>query len=49
MNKVLVDGGATINLISHFMMQKVGKFDTDLMPYDMVVSNYEGKSGHTMG
>lgn len=37
-SKILVDGGAAMNL----MLQKVGKFDTYLKPYNMVLSNYEG-------
>lgn len=48
-NKIMVDGGATMNLMSHFMLQKMGKFDTDLKPHNMVLSNYEGKIGRTLG
>lgn len=42
-NKVLVDGGATINLMLHFLLKKIGKFDIDLRPHNMVLFNYEGK------
>lgn len=31
-SKVLVDGGATTNLIPHFILKKVGTFDTDQSP-----------------
>ena len=39
-NKVLVDIGATINLMSPPLLTKIGKFDTDLRPHNMVLSNY---------
>lgn len=48
-NKILVDGGAAVNLMPHFMLNKNGKFDTDLKPHNMVLSNYEGKIDHTLG
>lgn len=41
-NKVLVDGGATINLMPHSLLKKISKYDIDLRPYNMVLSNYEG-------
>lgn len=33
----------------HFMLKKIGKFDTNLKPRNMVLLNYEGKIGHTLG
>lgn len=48
-NKILVDGGAAVNLMPHFMLKKIGKFDTDLKPHNMVLLNYEGKISHTLG
>ena len=48
-NKVLVDGGATANLMPQFMLKRIGMFDTDVKPHNMVLSNYEGKIGHTLG
>ncbi|XP_058761638.1 uncharacterized protein LOC131635051 [Vicia villosa] len=48
-NKVLVDGGAAVNLMPQFMLKKLGIFDTDVKPHNMVLSNYEGKIGHTLG
>lgn len=48
-NKILADGGVTVNLMSHFMLKKIGKDDTDTKPHNMVLSNYKGKVGTTMG
>ena len=48
-NKVLVDGGAAVNLMPQFMLKKIGMFDTDVKPHNMVLSNYEGKIGQTLG
>lgn len=38
-----------VNLMPHFMLKKIGKFDIDLKPHNMVLSNYEGKICHTLG
>ncbi|XP_050916149.1 uncharacterized protein LOC127131264 [Lathyrus oleraceus] len=48
-NKILVDCSATVNLILHHMLRKIGKYDTDAKPYNMVLTNYEGKVGSTLG
>jgi len=48
-NKVLVDGGAAINLMPQILLRKIGKLDTDLKPLNIVLSNYEGKVGHSLG
>ncbi|XP_050877054.1 uncharacterized protein LOC127080805 [Lathyrus oleraceus] len=48
-NKVLVDYGATVNLIPHHMLRKIGKYDTDAKPHNMILTNYEGKVGSTLG
>ena len=48
-NKILIDGGAAVNLMPHFLLRKIGKYDTDLRRHNMVLSNYEGKAEHTMG
>ena len=48
-NKILVDCGATINIIPHFMLRKIGKSDENIKPHNMVLSNYEGGIGTTMG
>ncbi|MCI42405.1 hypothetical protein A2U01_0063642, partial [Trifolium medium] len=29
-NKVLIDGGAIVNLMPHSLLRKIGKYDTDL-------------------
>lgn len=47
-NKILVDGGAAVNLMSHYMLKRIGKDDTDTKPHNMVLSNYEGKVGTRM-
>ncbi|XP_050877041.1 uncharacterized protein LOC127080789 [Lathyrus oleraceus] len=48
-NKILVSCGATVNLIPHHMLRKIGKYDTDAKPHNMVLPNYEGKVGSTLG
>lgn len=48
-NKILVDCGATVNLMPHSMPRKIGKYDTDAKPHNMVLTNYEDKVGSTMG
>ena len=48
-NKILVDCGATVNLMPHRMLAKIGKYDTDAKPHNMVLTNYEGKVGSTLG
>jgi hypothetical protein len=48
-NKVLVDGGAAVNLMPHFMLKRLGMYDTDMHSHNIVLSNYEGKSGQSLG
>lgn len=48
-NKISVDYGTTVNFIPHHMVRKIGKYDTDDKPYNMVLTNYEGKVGSTLG
>lgn len=48
-NEVLIDCGACINMMPHSLLRKIGKYDTDLKPNNMVLSNYEGKTGKTLG
>jgi len=48
-NKVLVDGGATVNLLPQSFLKKIGIADSDLKPHNVVFSNYEGTSGHFVG
>lgn len=35
--------------MSHYMRKRFGKDDTDTKPHNMVLSNYEGKVGTTIG
>ena len=48
-NKVLVDGDVDVNLMPWSLLMKIGKFDTDLKPHNIVLSNYEGKAGLSLG
>ena len=48
-NKVLVDCGATVNIMPHHLLHKIGKFDTDVRSYNMVLADYEGSTKQTMG
>jgi hypothetical protein len=48
-NKVLIDGGAAVNLMPLSMLPKIGKYDCDLSAHNIVLSNYEGKTGYSMG
>lgn len=43
-NKVFVNGGATVNLIPYTLFKKMGKCDDYLRQHNMVLSNYEGKT-----
>jgi len=48
-NKVLIDGGATVNLFPQSILTKIGLCDTYLKPHNVVLNNYEGTSGHSLG
>lgn len=48
-NKILVNGGATVNLMLQFMLRRIRMFDIDLKPHNMLLSNYEGKIGYCLG
>ncbi|KAL1293852.1 hypothetical protein AAHE18_19G100300 [Arachis hypogaea] len=41
-NKVLIDGGATISLIPKRMLMKVGKHLDDLIPTNISVTDFSG-------
>lgn len=45
----MVDGGETINLMPYFLLKKIGKYDTNMRPHNMVMSNYEGKTNKALG
>jgi len=48
-NKVLVDGGVAVNLTPRSLLKKIGKTDKDLKSHNVILSNYEGKVGHSLG
>lgn len=48
-NKVLVDSGAIVNMMLCSLLRRIRKFDTDLRPHNIVLSNYEGKIDHSLG
>lgn len=48
-NKVLVDDGAAVNLMPHFLLKKIGNMDTYLTPHNMVLSYYEGNTSKALG
>jgi len=48
-NKVLVDGGATVNLLPQSILTKIGLCDTELKRHNVVLTNYEGASSHSLG
>ena len=47
-NKVLVDCGATVNIMPHHILKKIGKYDTDVRSNYVVLSDYGGKTKSTM-
>ena len=47
-NKILVDRGATVNLMSQSLLKKIGKCGTNLKPHSIVMSNYQGKAGFSL-
>lgn len=48
-NKILIDYGVCINIMPHFLLRKIGKYDTDSKLDKMVLSNYEGKTNKPSG
>jgi len=48
-NKVLVNEGATVNLLPHLLLKKIGLSESDLKPHNVVLCNYEGKSENSFG
>jgi hypothetical protein len=47
--RMLVDGGAVVNLMSYTMMRKIGKSDEDLTQTDMMLVDFEGNVSPTQG
>ena len=48
-NKVLIDGGATVNLLPQSFLSKIGLVGFDLKPHNVVLTNYEGTTGNSLG
>jgi len=48
-NKVLVDGGATVNLLPQSFLSKIGLVNSDLKPHNVVLTNYEGMTRNSLG
>jgi len=48
-NKVLVDGSATVNLLPQSFLSKTGLVDSDLKPHNVVLTNYVGTTGNSLG
>jgi len=42
MTKILVDGGAAINIMPYVVYRKLGKGDQDLTKTDMMLKDFEG-------
>ena len=49
MNKMLVDGGASINLMPYTTFCKLGKGPGDLMETDMMLKDFRGNTSKTRG
>jgi len=49
MTKILVDGGAAINILPYAVYQKLGKGDQDLTKTDMMLKDFEGNVSPVKG
>ena len=49
MSKILIDGGATINIMPYVMYRKLGKGYQDLTKTDMMLKDFEGNVSPTKG
>ncbi|CAL8167779.1 unnamed protein product [Prunus armeniaca] len=47
--KIMVDGGASINLLPHRMLSKMGRTERDLIPTRLTVTNFAGGITKTHG
>ncbi|CAL8088667.1 unnamed protein product [Prunus armeniaca] len=47
--KIMVDGGAAINLLPHRMLSKMGRTEKDLIPTRLIVTNFAGRITKTYG
>jgi hypothetical protein len=48
-SKILIDGGATINIMPYIMYRKLGKGDQDLTKTDMMLKDFEGNVSPAKG
>ncbi|KAJ1430194.1 hypothetical protein SESBI_07980 [Sesbania bispinosa] len=48
-NRMLVDGGATINLIPKSSLKKLGKTEEDLLIHSIVITDFNGKTSRSEG
>ena len=49
MNKMLVDGGASVNLMPYTTFRKLGKGPGDLIETDMMLKDFGGNASKTGG
>jgi len=49
MTKILIDGGAAINIMSYAVYRKLGKGDQDLTKTDMMLKDFEGNVSPVKG
>ena len=49
MTKILVDGGAAINIMPYAVYRKLGKGDQDLTKTDMMLKDFEGNVSPVKG
>ena len=49
MTKMLVDGGAAVNLMTYTTFRKLGKCPRDLLETDMMLKDFGGKASKTQG
>ena len=47
--KMLVDGGAAVNIMPNVMLRKFGKNQDDLMKIDMMIKDFEGVVSPALG
>ena len=47
--KLLADNGVAINILPTYMMKKLSKTDDDLLPTDIMISNFTGEATDTWG
>jgi len=49
MTKILIDGGAAINIMPYAVYRKLGKGDQDLIETDMMLKDFEGNVSPVKG